>query len=196
MTTIFAQVCSDGIVFGTHGRVNLRVSDLIISRINEDDIHLSLLGDSGVMSVLYNALVEEREHGAPVLTMLNPELQLTTESIYRCVFNNIVKYFMENYPSMVCEVYRLSGILVHVDMLAVCSGASFYPCNNPNRRFVVVGDDDDLLVPHLHYSDLMNVNSSASEYAESLKFNAAIFDQCYRSNIGQLSLNEIKRHSN
>lgn len=196
MATIFAQICNDGIVFGTHGRVNLRVSGFIISRINEDDIHLSLLGDSGVMSVLYNALEEEREHGAPTLIMLDPNLHLTTESVYRHVFNNIVKYFMEKYPSMVCEVYRLSGILVHGDSLAVCSGASLYRCNNQNRKFVACGDDDDFLVPHLYYLDIMNTNSSTSEYAESLKLNTSNFDQCHGSNISQLNLTEVPRPSN
>lgn len=196
MSTIFAQICNDGIVFGTHGGVKLHTDGLIISRINDGDIHLSLLGDAGVINVLYEALEKEREHGEPKLIMLDPDLQLTTVDLYRGVFNNIVRYFMENYPSMVCEVYRLHGILVHENLIAACSGASLYRCNNPQRRFVAVGDSVDILTPHLYYSDLMNSNSSTSEYVEFLKLNTSIYDQGNRTNIGQLNLNEIKRHIN
>lgn len=196
MSTIFAQICNDGIVFGTHGKIKLHTDGIIISRINDDDIHLSLLGEAGVISVLYDALENEREHGEPKLIMLDPDLLLTTVDLYRGVFNNIVRYFMENYPSMVCEVYRLNGILVHDNLIAACSGATLYRCNNPRRRFVAVGDSVDILTPHLYYSDLMNSNSSTSEYVEFLKLNTTNYDKGNGTNVSQLNLNEIKRHIN
>ena len=116
MATIFAQICSDGIVFGTHGEVKLMIDSLTIAQIGHGDTHLA--------------------------------------------------------------------------------GGSIYNHGQLKRNYMAVGDDSELITPHLYYADLTHPNSAMSEYMEFLKLSVANYAQYHGPDIDKINLTEVPRSSN